>query len=180
MDQDHVIIDELKGYARVLHRRAQAGEADALPGLRGLREFADKSDHDIAEKVQRRHALAVAALQLGFRSWTHALAVLTGAETEDLGTLLYPASCAGHTNIWSAQYDEARAIREARGDYLLGYRRQFLIVDRYYIDSLGLDPDAAAWTRIDRDWIRPKDRSARSELYRQLVHNTLVKHALGG
>jgi hypothetical protein len=54
-----------------------------------------------------------------------------------------------------------------------------MIVDRFYIESLGLDPDDPAWERIGRDWIRPADPQARAQLYRQLVHNALVTHALG-
>jgi hypothetical protein len=149
--------------------------------VRVLRELASASDSVLAAHVQRRHALAVAALQLGFRSWNHLLAVLggeppTAAEDQgDLGTLLHTG---GHTNIWSAHYDEAREIRGAHGGYLLGYKRQFLIVDRFYIETLGLDPDDPDWEAIGRDWIRPVDPAARARLYRKLVHNALVKQAL--
>jgi hypothetical protein len=113
--RDSELIADLKRYARVLHRRTADAQPDALRRMRALREFARASDREIAAAVQRKHALAVTALQLGFTSWTHALEVLAGpaltrkqtaaAESADLGTLLH---CSGHTNIWSAHSDEAR------------------------------------------------------------------------
>jgi hypothetical protein len=131
----------------------------------------------LPDTVQRKHCLTVTALQLGFRSWAHALEVLEG-DTEDYGTLLYPSTCHGHYNIWSAHYDEARGIREDNGGYLLAYKRQFLIVDRHYIESMGLDPEDPDWECIGRDWVKPKDRKARARLYEKLVHNALVQSAL--
>lgn len=167
-------VTRVKHVARILHRRASEREPTALQSLRVLHEFQEADDAAIAESVQRRHCLTVSALRLGFRSWTHALEVLDG-ECDDFGTLLYPASCSGHWNIWSAHYDEARGIREAHGGYLLAYRRQFLIVDRDYIDSLSLDPDDPDWAAIGRDWVRPRDRGARARLYEKLVQNTFVE-----
>jgi hypothetical protein len=167
----------LKHYARILHRRIQQGEPQAVRVLRGLREFADPDAAQWPEAVQRKHCLTAAALQLGFRSWPHALEVLEG-DAEDFGTLLCPPTCHGHYNIWSAHYAEARGIREEHGGYLLAFKRQFLIVDRNYVESMGLDPDDPDWGRIGRDWVKPKDRKARERLYEKLVHNTLVQSTL--
>ena len=50
-----------------------------------------------------------------------------------------------HWNIWSASYAEARSIREHHGGYLLAYRRHFFIVDRYFIETLGLLPEDPDW-----------------------------------
>ncbi|HKU41329.1 MAG TPA: hypothetical protein VJR89_24365 [Polyangiales bacterium] len=145
--------------------------------MRALRELASAEPAVIASTIRREQCLTVAALQLGFRSWRHAVEVLDG-DPDDFGTLLYPSTCSGHWNIWSAHYPEAREIRAAHGGYLLAYRRQFLIVDHYYIDSLGLDPAHSAWSRMERDWVRPPDRHARAELYDLLVQNALVMRAL--
>jgi hypothetical protein len=172
------VISEIKAHARVLHRRAQAGEASALEQLRVLPEFAHRSHAEIGADLQRRHCLAAVARQLGFRSWTHAKDVLSDVEQRDFGTLLYPSSCSGHYNIWSASYDEARDIRAAHGGYLLVYRHQFLVVDGAYIDSMGLDPDDPDWDRIGRDWARPGDFAARARLSRKLIHNALVLSVL--
>jgi hypothetical protein len=163
----------IKHYARILQRRVRAAEPAAVRSLRQLREFRDLAPQEISQTVRREHCLTASALQLGFHSWRHALSVLEG-EPADFGTLLYPSSCMGHWNIWSAHYAEASEIRAAHGGYLLAYRRQFLIVDRDYIDSLGLDPDHPAWARMGRDWPQPDDRVARAQLYELLVQNALV------
>jgi hypothetical protein len=171
-------VASLKHYARILHRRIQQGEPQAVRMLRALREFADIDAAQLPEAIQRKHCLTAAALQLGFQSWPHALEVLEG-HADDFGTLLYPSTCHGHYNIWSASYAEARSIREAHGGYLLAYRRQFLIVERSYIDSMGLDPDDPDWQALGRDWVKPNDLAARARLYEKLVHNALVRSAFG-
>jgi hypothetical protein len=172
----------LKHYARILHRRARRGEPEALKRLRVLRELRDAEPAQIARTIQRRHCLTASAVNVGFRSWEHALSVLDENDdgdggTKDFGTLLYPDSCFGHWNIWSADYEEARGIRETHGGYLLAYRRQFLIVDRHYIESLGLDPDDPDWDAIGRDWVKPHAREARARLDRTLVSNALTRLA---
>jgi hypothetical protein len=177
MEETHPAVTSLKHYARVLHRRIQQGEPQAVRRLRVLREFADTHPTQLRALIQRKHCLTASALRVGFSSWPHALEVLEG-RAEDYGTLLYPSTCSGHWNIWSASYEEARTIRESHGGYLLAYRRQFLIVDRDYIDSLGLDPEDPDWAAIGRDWVRPLDAAARARLYEKLVHNALARDAL--
>lgn len=166
-------VASLKHYARILHRRIQQGEPQAVRRLRALRELADTDSDQLPGMVQRKHCLTASALQVGFQSWPHALEVLEG-HAQDFGTLLYPATCHGHYNLWSAHYDEARNIREEHGGYLLAYRRQFLIVDGHYIESLGLDPEDPDWGAMGRDWVRPNDPVARARLYEKLVHNALA------
>ena len=171
-------IRDLKTYARVLHRRALARDAQAMLDLHALPEFARANDDELVQLLQRRHCLKLVARRLGFQDWKHALDILSGAQSDDFGTLLYPATCSGHWNIWSAAYAEAAEIRAAHGGYLLAYKRQFLIVDRDYVDSMGLDPDDPDWNRIGRDWVRPKQADARARLYRKLVQNFMVLNAL--
>lgn len=173
----HPAIASLKHYARILHRRIQQGDPAALRSVRALREFADTPSSQLPAAIQRKHCLSASALRVGFRSWQHACAVLADRD-EDYGTTLYPSRCYGHTNIWSADYGEAQQIRAQHGGYLLAYRRQFLVVDAGFIDSLGLDPRDPDWDAMGRDWVRPADRSARARLYEKLVHNALVLDAL--
>jgi hypothetical protein len=164
------LIDDLKARARILQRQAQAGEVGALARLRRLPELKSLDDVQLRETVQRRHCLAAVAREQGFRDWSHARSVLTAeGAVSDFGTLLYPARCSAHWNIWSADYDEARAIRDDHGGYLLAYRHQFLIVDRHYLETLGLDPDDRDWERMGRDWVRPLEPAARSRLYAKLL-----------
>jgi hypothetical protein len=168
------ILIELLSHARVLQKRVRERDPEALKRVRILRECARLSDEALAREVKRRQCLAAVARQLGFQSWPHVRSVLLGQEQSDFGTLLYTRECHGHTNIWSAHYEEAREIREAHGGYLLAYRRQFFIVDRHFIESIALDPEDPDWERIGRDWPRARDLSARSRLYRQLIHNQLT------
>lgn len=170
-------VETLKHYARVLHRRVQQGESRAVRSLRVLRELATVDAAQLAEAVQRKHCLTASALSVGFQSWMHAVEVLEG-RAEDFGTLLYPSTCYGHYNIWSASYEEARAIHAQHGGYLLAYKRQFLIVDRDYIESLGLEPEDPDLEAIGRDWVKPASTAARTRLYEKLVHNALVRGVL--
>lgn len=159
------LIDSLRARARVLHRRASRLDPASLArlGLEGA------SADEVAATLQRRHCLAAIARELGFSGWPHALAVLEGRDTGDYGTLLYPRGGAAHTNIWCKSYEEARGIREKTGGFLLAYKTQYFIVDRYFIETLGLDPDDPDWEAIGRDWARPRQPEARARLYARLI-----------
>jgi hypothetical protein len=170
-------VETLKHYARILHQRVQRGDPQAVQCVRAIRELARKDPAQLAGAVQRKHCLTASALQLGFQSWMHAVEALEG-RSEDFGTILYPHTCYGHYNIWSASYDEAREIRAQHGGYLLAYKRQFLIVDRNYIESLGLEPEDPDLEAIGRDWVKPANCAARARLYEKLVHNALVRSVM--
>jgi hypothetical protein len=164
------LIEDLKAEARALHKQVQAGQGDAIARVRALRELRDASDGELAEQTLRRHCLAAIARQLGFEGWPHLVAVIEGTRDDDFGTLLYKP---GHWNIWSASYDEARTIRTEHGGYLLPYKHQFVIVDRYFIETLGLDPEDPDWEAIGRDWVRPASLQARERLYAKLIRTVL-------
>ena len=168
------VMDELKARARILHRRARTLEHAALVRLRTLDELRGLDDATLAAAVKRRHCLALVAHELGFKGWPHAVAVLSGTATDDFGTLLYPEGGAAHWNIWSASYDEARTIRAQHGGYLLAYRHHFFIADRYFIETLGLDPDDPDWEHIGRDWVRPQHLDARDRLYAKLIRQRVA------
>jgi hypothetical protein len=163
------VISDLKARARILHRQIGQRESHAVTRIRQLPEL---RDHDLASlpaSVKRRHCLAIVARELGFQGWPHAVGILSGTESTDFGTLLYPEGAAVHWNIWSASYAEARAIREQHGGYLLAYRRHFFIADRYFIETLGLQPDDPDWELIGRDWVKPRQLDARERLYGKLI-----------
>jgi hypothetical protein len=138
-------IRELKIRAEILHRRIQTNDRRAVGRLRVLPQFRRASHERLAAE----------------------LVVGPGA---DFGTMLYPGHrCAGHINRWYKTYEEATADRAASGGYLLAYQRQFVVVDRYFIESLGLDPSDPDWETLGFDWVRPKSLAARSRLYAKLV-----------
>ncbi|MBK8229125.1 MAG: hypothetical protein IT349_15895 [Candidatus Eisenbacteria bacterium] len=144
-----------------------------------MSEFRGCDDATTAAGIRRRHCLHLIANEFGFRSWTHALAVLSGQRVEDFGTLLYPKGGAAHGNVWLASYDAAAAIRRESGGYLLAYQRHYFIVDRYFIETLGLDPEDADWAAIGRDWARPTAPAARTRLYGRLIARRPASEPIG-
>lgn len=168
---DDPILD-LKSRARILHRQARRLDPAALSRLRTLPELRNLEDGSQVDCLKRRHCLAVIARELGFEGWPHARAVLAGTASEDFGTLLYPPGADVHWNIWSANYEEARDLREQIGGYLLAYRRHFFVVDRHFIETLGLDPDDHDWELLGRNWVKPLRLGARRRLYAKLIRNS--------
>jgi hypothetical protein len=166
-------IRELKVRAEILHKRVHAGSARALVRLRAIPEFRRLSDEDLAKAspvIRRRHCLAAVSAELGFPDWTQARRALTGeGSITDFGTLLCPDRCAAHLILWYRRHEEAAAVRRRRSGYLLAHRRHYVVVDRFYIVTLGLDPDDADWEAIGFDWVRPRSRAARARLYAKLV-----------
>ena len=164
------VLDVLKSRARVLHREAEALDPVAVKRVRSVPALADADDGTLPSELKRRHCLTVVAKELGFSGWSHAAAVLTGRPVDDFGTLLYPTEIgATYWNVWSASYDEARKIHKEHDGYLLAYKKHFFIVDRYFIEAIGLDPDDEDWNRIHRDWVRPGDLAARNRLYARVI-----------
>ena len=167
------VISDLKTQARILHRQIEQGESHAVARTRRLPELRDCDASELPAFVKRRHCLAIVARELGFQGWPHAVGVLSGTDSTDFGTLLYPDGADAHWNIWSASYAEARSIREDHGGYLLAYRRHFFIVDRYFIETLGLLPEDPDWELIGRDWVKPRQMDARARLYSTLIRRRL-------
>lgn len=156
-------IRELKIRAEILHKKIKSKDPRAIERLRILPEPRRSPD------VQRRDCLAVVVAELGFSNWPAAKIALSGeGHAEEFGTLLYP-NRAGCLNLWYAAYDDAVPVRAARQGYLLAYKRQYLVVDRYFIESLGLDPDDPDWREIGFDWVRPLNIAARTRLYAKLI-----------
>lgn len=163
-------IRELKIRAEILHSRVQEHDTRALKRFRILSEFRRSEDQYLIRTVQHQHCLRVIAAEWGFPGWLDAKRALSGEEpSTDFGALLYPNKCCGHLNRWYKTYDEAAAIRKECQGYLLAYRRQYVVVDRYFIETLGLDPDDRDWKAIGFDWVRPREVAARTRLYSKLV-----------
>ncbi len=166
-------IQELKVRAEILHGRIKDQQPTALARLRVLPEFRRSSDDQLGalgSSIRRRHCLNLIAAEFGFENGNHARRVLSGeGAPRDFGKLLWRVDCTGNLNLWYKTYGEAAEIRQARQGYLLAYQRHFLVVDRYYIEELGLDPDDSDWRAIGFDWVRPKDSEARRRLYAKLV-----------
>lgn len=173
------LIDEVKQHARVLHGQAQRCEVQAVARMRRLQEFKTLQPEQIALEVQRKHALTVHARELGFGSYPHLKRVLDGDSSGDVGTLFHRESGGAFFNIWSAHRDEAQQIREQHGGYLLGYRKQFVIVDRNFVQHAGSDPDDPDWQAIDRNWCCPRDWDAWRRLTLKCIQSRRARLAAG-
>ncbi len=119
--------------------------------------------------VRLRDCLNQVARNWGFSSFLTARAMLTGAaDASEFGALLYPKH--GPTlNAWYADYAKAKEDREKSQGYLLAWKKNFIVVGRNFIESLGLDPDDPDWAAIGYDWAVPRNVSARTRLYTKLV-----------
>jgi hypothetical protein len=155
-------IGELRVRAEILHKKVKRGDPGALARLRKRR----------AAGMRRLDCLNAIAAELGFHGWDEAKRVLSGGEPSgDFGTLLWSDPCGAHFNRWYRTYEEAAAVWREGGGYLLAYRRHYVIVDRYYIESLGLDPDDRDWETLGFNWVEPRIPAARARIYAKLVAN---------
>lgn len=175
------VIEELKHAARILHRRVAAGDPAAIARVRAHLDGPphaaepDEADRgaDVVRRARRRHALAAIAAELGFDGWAHLTAVLRGDASRGFGKTWFLGPVGAHWNIWSSSYAEARRIRDETGGFLLGFQRQYAVVDEHFVRSAGLDPADPDWERIDRDWVRPRQPLARERLYGRLFATRL-------
>lgn len=158
-DANADIITYLKTEARLLQKHADAGEQGAV-----LRLQASVPAVMIGREIQRKHALATIAREVGFRTWKAVVDCFSDGEAGDFGAFLHPKRCHIYWNIWLAHYEEAKKVRADHGGYLLSYAHQFLIVEDDFIRSLGVDPLDPRWEAIGRDWHEPGDLSARAGL----------------
>lgn len=107
---------------------------------------------------------------MGFHDWSHAKQTMRGEPgLVDFGTMLYPTRCGGHLNLWYRHHTDAVRGRQACDGYLLGFRRQFFVVQGGFIEALGLDPNDREWRALGFDWVQPTDARARTRLYGELV-----------
>ena len=185
-------IRELKTRAEILHKQIKTADPAALNRLTAIKEWRQAAQNPTlaaqaygatgipipyrdATTIKRRDCLNVIARELGFPDWGQAKLTIAGESASgDFGTLLYRGG--GHINRWYVNYDEAVADREDCNGYLLAYKRDFLVVDRYFIESLSLDPDDPDWAAIGFNWVRPKSLAARTRLYDKLIATLPREH----
>ncbi len=143
---------------------------------RAAKRLAKQASSDDAP-LKHREALAEIAKQLGFNGWSHAVHVIEGKETRDYGTVLYGAAGATYPNIWEADLDGARAIRQEHGGFLLPYKTQFLIVEPSYLDAHDMPADLPEWQLTGPDWTQAQDIEARTRLYGMRIAGKLARLA---
>lgn len=127
------LVEELKVRARVrLNRARREGQAGA---------------------TRLRDALHAVARELGFADWEHARQVLSGlaAPGSDLGGFWHAPRTGILLHIWFSSHEQARAVLQQEGGFLLPYRRQCFIVQAPFIEALGLNPQDASWADAGHD-----------------------------
>lgn len=138
-----------------LHTHDHENAKRAAKRLQRLPEFAALSlEQIIKAQVKHKHALAVIAIENGFKSWI------------DLKSQI-PFIIGGYLNRWFASYAEAKSALQIEGGFLLPYKNQFFICESNYIKQLGLDPNDPDWRLINYDWAQPANKDAWQRLYRK-------------
>jgi hypothetical protein len=103
------------------------------------------------EALQLKHCLTLVSQQLGFSSWHHAQTILSGSQTlanrPDMGTAFYTKACGGLINLWFADYLQAKAVlnNQATTRWLLPYQKQFIVVEKDYLDLLKMSEGCEKW-----------------------------------
>ena len=124
-----------------------------------LAEFRQKSADELVrdrDEVQHKHALTVVAREQGYGAWKN---------LKDAADVLWcPPGASAYWHNWCKSHDEARAILDERGGYLLTAHGKWFIAERGYIELLGLDPDDPRWAAIGFDIVQPSDQRACHEL----------------
>lgn len=161
------ILNFLKREAKSLQLAAKAESARAKARLQQHSPAVG-----LGAPLQRKHALATIAREIGFPNWKAVVDCL-GSGNGDFDQFLYPSRCHVFWNIWFADYEEASRVREEHGGYLLPFQNQYMVVDDDYIASLTGKPIAAEWNEIGRDWVRPSSRKAHLKLVETVAKLTL-------
>jgi hypothetical protein len=171
-------VEECKVQAKILLKQLRsANQTQSLSAAARFQlspQWAQKSALEIvaqSENVKLKHALQVIARENRCETWEALktrLEKLEALRGNRQATDLYPRRCWGYLCEWYADYETARRHREEVGGYLFPYRSQFFLATRGYVETLGLDPDDADWTRIGWDWARPADQAAWARLNQQL------------
>lgn len=147
---------EAKIQASILLKSLRSIDAEKTASrFKLLPAFANLSIEDILQNdVKRKHALAVIAIENGFKSWV------------DLKMQIH-FIIGGYLNLWFANYNEAKSHLNSAVGYLLPYKKQFFICDANYIKQIGFDPDDPNWKLIGFDWAVPENKEAWQRLYKK-------------
>jgi len=147
----------------------------AAERFRVLPRFAALAPERIAAwsgEIRRKHALAVVAAELGYRSWVE---LRDACEAEHPGRPVNverlfagPASDV-FLNHWCRTYEEARTVHERADGFLFPYRAHFVVCPPGVLAARGVDPFDPDWRRIGHDWVRPRDQAAFARLTRRLA-----------
>lgn len=138
-----------------LHSSDSAISHQAAKRFQRLAEFKGVAIEDIIQAgIKRKQALAVIAMEKGFKSWA------------DLKCQL-PFIRGGFLNQWFTNYMDAKSFQQLNGGFLLPFKNHFFICDADYISNLGFDSADNDWKLIGYDWVKPDNKEAWQSLYKK-------------
>lgn len=120
-----------------------------------LPDFENFSIEEIFQiDIKRKHALALIAIEKGFKSWAELKCQL-------------PFIRGGFLNQWFANHAEAKSYQQKNGGFILPFQNQFFVCDANYINNLGFDAEDSDWKLINYDWSSPSNKEAWQRLYKK-------------
>lgn len=171
---DRESLPRLRAAARLLLKKLRAGDRVAAARFARLQSFAALSVDELLqtpERVRLKHALTLLAVERGSPSWTALKRAREGTAVVEM----YEPRLAAYLNLWFASYDEAKAVQQREGGYLLPYRQYCFLTSKEGVRELGLDPDDPDWARIGFDWVQPADSAAHARLLAMRRRSTSAK-----
>ena len=150
-------IEELESRAKQLHSGIESGDPGCLGRVRARIAALTEAEYG---DVTLEHARMTVAREAGFKTWRMAGDLFAGrlGPGDDFGDFWYSTSTDVLLNHWCRNYEEAREVHQHQGGYLLPYRRHFAVVQKAYIEILGMEGDDPAWQSVRFNLVEPADR----------------------
>lgn len=128
----------------------------------------------LRDDIQLKHALAVVALEAGYKNWAD---LKQNAEAAfDFTEFFGQPGLADSINHWFPNYDEAKAHQMVNGGVLLPYRTQCFVTSEAVLGRLGFEPDHPDWAAIDHDFVKPSSPEAHGRVMAALQRRFGQKH----
>ncbi len=122
------------------------------------------------DSVQRKHALAVIALEQGHASWAELKAAREASPPPPVDFEALLSRVGGlFLNRWFTTYEDALASWRVQGGYLFPFRQQFFVCEASLLTTLGVDLGDPDWALAGANWVEPLDAAAHARLEQRLV-----------
>jgi len=163
-------LNEVKNQAKILLKLCKKDHTKALARMAKWHKKIQVTEAGLKLK----HCQFVLARELGFIDWQHLQKVLSGTLSKelsslDLGTLFYPPACFSFLNKWFTTHQDAIGSLD-ENHYLLPHKKQFFVVTKDYIDTLGIT-DMVLLSKINRDMFFSYPGNIWDELTLQVLIN---------
>jgi hypothetical protein len=157
-------VRELESRAIRLYDGIAAQDAHCLGRIRSQVPRLVKAN---SQEINIEHARTTVAREAGFKTWQMATEVLEGRSVpgDDFGEFWYSTATDVMLSHWCRNYQEAHAVHEEEGGFLIPYRRHFAVVEKAYVEILGMDCDDPDWQTVGHDVAQPRDKMG----YRRLA-----------